>query len=55
MTTLKQLKKRLLQNPEVKAEYEALKLEEKLAARLVHIRLAAGLTQKQIAARIGAK
>ena len=55
MTTLKQLKKRLLQNPEVKAEYESLKLEEKLAARLVQIRLSAGLTQKEIAARIGAK
>ena len=55
MTTLKRLKKRLLQNPDVKAEYEALKLEEKLAARLVQIRLSAGLTQKQIALRIGAK
>lgn len=55
MTTLKQLKKRLLRNSDVKAEYEALKLEGKLAARLVQIRLSAGLTQKQIAARIGAK
>jgi transcriptional regulator with XRE-family HTH domain len=55
MTTLKQLKRRLLRNPGVKAEYEALKVEEKLAARLVQIRLMAGLTQKQIAARIGAK
>ena len=55
MTTLKQLKRRLLKNPDVKAEYETLKLEEKLAARLVQIRLAAGLTQKELAARIGAK
>ncbi len=55
MTTLKQLKRRLLRNPEVKAEYEALKLEEKLAARLMQIRRSAGLTQKELAARIGAK
>jgi len=55
MTTLKQLKRRLLRNPEVKAEYEALKLEEKLAARLMQIRRSAGLTQKELATRIGAK
>lgn len=55
MTTLKQLKRRLLRNPDVKAEYAALRLEERLAAQLVQIRLSAGLTQKELAARIGAK
>jgi len=55
MTTLKELKRRLLRNPEVRAEYEALKLEEQLAARLTQVRLSAGLTQAQLAKRLGAK
>jgi hypothetical protein len=32
MTTLKALKRKLLANPDARAEYEALKLEERLAA-----------------------
>lgn len=55
MTTLKELKRKLLRNPEVRAEYEALKLEERLAARLTQVRLSAGLTQAQLAKRMGAK
>jgi len=55
MTTLKELKRRLLADPEVRAEYEALKLEERLAAKLMQARRAAGLTQAQLAQRIGAK
>jgi transcriptional regulator with XRE-family HTH domain len=55
MTTLKDLKRRLLADPEVRAEYEALKLEERLAAKLMQARRAAGLTQAQLAQRIGAK
>ncbi len=55
MTTFKELKRKLLRNPEVRAEYEALKLEENLAARLTQIRLSAGLTQSQLAKRMGAK
>lgn len=55
MTTLKALKRKLLANPEVRAEYQALKLEERLAAKLMQARTAAGLTQAQLAARIGAK
>jgi transcriptional regulator with XRE-family HTH domain len=39
----------------VRAEYEALKLEEQLAAELTRIRVAAGLSQLQLAKRIGAK
>lgn len=55
MTTLRDLKRKLLQNPAVRAEYEALKLEEKLAAELMRVRHAAGLTQAQLAKRMGAK
>ena len=55
MTSLKTLKRRLLKNPEVRAEYEALRIEEQLAAELTRIRVAAGLTQAQLAKRIGAK
>lgn len=55
MTTLKELKRKLLRNPEVRAEYEALKLEEQLAARLTQVRLSAGLSQAELAKRMGAK
>ena len=55
MTALKDLKRKLLQNPDVRIEYEALKLEERLAAEPMRIRRAAGLTQAQLAKRIGAK
>lgn len=55
MTKLKDLKRRLLADPKVRAEYEALKLEERLAAELTRIRRAAGLTQAALAKRIGAK
>ncbi|MBM3542615.1 MAG: helix-turn-helix transcriptional regulator [Alphaproteobacteria bacterium] len=55
MTKLKDLKRKLLANPAVRAEYEALKLEERLAAELVRVRAAAGLTQAELARRMGAK
>jgi len=55
MTTLKDLKRKLLANPDVRAEYDALKLEEQLAARLTQLRVAAGLSQAELARRMGAK
>lgn len=55
MTSLKELKRKLLRNPEVKAEYEALKLEDRLAAKLTRIRVSADLTQAELAKKIGAK
>jgi transcriptional regulator with XRE-family HTH domain len=55
MTTLKNLKRKLLANPDVRAEYEALKLEEQLAAELTRVRVSAGLTQAQLAKRMKAK
>ncbi len=47
------LKARLLSNPEVKVEYDALAPEFEIAAELVKARLRAGLSQAQLAARIG--
>jgi transcriptional regulator with XRE-family HTH domain len=55
MTALKSLKRKLLANAEVRAEYDALKLEEQLAAELTRVRVSAGLTQAQLAKRMNAK
>ena len=53
MTTLKNLKAKLLANPEVRREYEALALEREIGAAIVRARVAAGLTQRQLAERMG--
>jgi len=42
-----------LQNPEFRREYEALGPRFDLAAALIRLRLDAGLTQEQLAERIG--
>lgn len=55
MTSLKDLKRKLLANPEVKAAYDALTEEEQIAAALVQARLATGLTQEDLAARMGTR
>jgi ribosome-binding protein aMBF1 (putative translation factor) len=47
------LKARLLANPEVKAEYDALAPEFEISAELVKARLRAGLSQAELAARMG--
>jgi predicted transcriptional regulator len=47
------LKSRLLANPKVKAEYEALAPEFEIAAELLKARLRAGLSQAELAARMG--
>ena len=46
------LKARLLANPKVKAEYDALAPEFEIAAELLRARLRAGLSQAELAARI---
>jgi len=51
----KQHKKRLLKDPEFGAEYEALEPEYKLAATLIRLRLAKGLTQEQLARLLNTK
>ena len=48
-----ELKSRLLANPEVKAEYDALAPEFEISAELVRARLRAGLSQAELAMRIG--
>src|SRR5207248_4749690 len=47
------LKARLLANPKVKAEYEALAPEFEISAELLKARLRAGLSQADLAARMG--
>ncbi|MGL6061436.1 MAG: helix-turn-helix domain-containing protein [Bradyrhizobium sp.] len=47
------LKARLLANPKVKAEYDALAPEFEIAAELLRARLRAGLSQADLAARMG--
>ena len=47
------LKARLLANPKVKAEYDALGPEFEIAAELLRARLRAGLSQAELAARMG--
>ena len=47
------LKARLLANPKVKAEYEALAPEFEIAAELLRARLRAGLSQAELAERMG--
>jgi ribosome-binding protein aMBF1 (putative translation factor) len=47
------LKARLLVNPKVKAEYDALAPEFPIAVELLRARLRAGLSQTELAARMG--
>jgi DNA-binding transcriptional regulator YiaG len=51
--TFEKLKARLLANPKVKAEYDALAPEFEISAELVRARLRAGLSQAELAARMG--
>ncbi len=48
-------KKQLIKDPEFKKEYEALEPEYRLAAALIRLRLAKGLTQAQLAALLNTK
>jgi predicted transcriptional regulator len=47
------LKARMLANPEVKAEYNALAPEFEISAELIKARFRAGLSQAALAARMG--
>ena len=46
-------KRRLLQDPETRAAYEALEARDQLTRRLILMRADAGLTQAQVAGRMG--
>lgn len=50
---LQRLKARAFENPEVKAEYDQLASEFALANTLISMRQRAGLTQEEIAKRMG--
>lgn len=53
MKTLKTLKAQLLNDPATRAEYDALAPEFETARELVAARARAGLTQEEVAARMG--
>lgn len=55
MTSWKDLEKKILSNPEVKREYDRLKPRFDLISQLIDARLKKGLTQKQLAEKIGTK
>jgi transcriptional regulator with XRE-family HTH domain len=52
MTSLKDLKARLLKDPEVRKEYDALEEEFALIAAVAKARARSGLTQAQLAKRM---
>jgi len=53
MTRVAELKKRLMQNPEFRAEYEKADVEFALIEALVRARTSAKLSQAELAAKIG--
>ena len=53
MKTLKELKRELLANPAIRAEYEAQREEFELIHELIAARSRAGITQGEIAQRMG--
>lgn len=55
MNSLQSLKNKALTNPEVKAEYDALEPEFEFIDTLLSMREAAGLTQQEVAERMGTK
>ena len=55
MLTHKKFRRKLLSNPEVKAEFDALEEEFSLFDELLKARMEAGLTQAEVARRMGTK
>ncbi len=53
MSDFQKLKEELLKDPEVRAEYEALKPEYEVIRALINARLEQNLTQAQLAERTG--
>lgn len=53
MNDLAELKARLLEDPETRAEYEALEPEFAIARELIAARTRAGLSQAEVAERMG--
>jgi transcriptional regulator with XRE-family HTH domain len=55
MTKVRKLHEQWMEDPEYRAEYEALEEEFTLAAALIEARTAAGLTQQEVARRMNTK
>lgn len=55
MTNIRDLHVGWMQDPSYRAEYDALEGEFALAAALIRVRADAGLTQEQLAERMGTK
>lgn len=55
MQNWKDFKKELLKNPEFKKEYEALQPEYAVISAMIQARIKKGLTQKELASKIGTK
>lgn len=55
MITLDELKKEFMQDPAFQKEYDALEEEFKLIDALIEMRQKSGLTQEEIAQKIGTK
>lgn len=55
MKAWKELKKELLSDPEVRKEYERLKPRYQLISQLISVRAQKGLTQAQLAEKLGTK
>ena len=55
MRTLQKHIKEQLKNPEFAKEYEALEEEYEVARQIIHARIHAGLTQKELAEKIGTR
>ena len=53
MTKISELKKRLMESPEFRSEYEKASTEFAIVETLVRARLAANLSQAQLAKKIG--
>ncbi len=51
----KEVKEKLLRNPEVKIEYENLDVFYKIKRQLINLRKEKGLSQKELAEKIGTK
>jgi len=55
MRTLQEHIKEQLKNPEFAKEYEALSEEYEVARQIIRTRIAAGLTQRELAEKIGTR
>jgi len=55
MKNFDKLKKQLLQDPEIKHEYDNLELEYAVIRQIINKRIEMGMTQKKLAEKVGTK